>query len=94
MHLEGANSMATSGLVLRSDLLGTGKAISILSGINGFRNKRSHLVGPPFPEFEDRFSAMAGWHFSGDLARCLLIGGCGQSHISARHGCNYLWEQF
>ena len=48
-----------SGLVFRSDLVGTGKAISIVFGINGFRNKRSHLVGPPFPEFEDHFSAMA-----------------------------------
>ena len=59
MHPEGANSMAMSGLVFRSDLVGTGKAISIVFGINGFRNKRSHLVGPPFPEFEDHFSAMA-----------------------------------
>ena len=48
MHLEGANSMATSGLVFRSDLVGTGKAISIIFDINGVRNKRSHLVGPHF----------------------------------------------
>ena len=46
MHPKGANSMAASGLVLRSDLVGTGRAISF--GINGVRNKRSHLVGPPF----------------------------------------------
>ena len=39
----------------------------------------SHLVGPPFPEFKARFSATTGWHFSRDLTRCLLIGGCGQS---------------
>ena len=64
----------------------TVKAITIIFGINGVRNKRSHLVGPPFPEFEDRFSATAGWHFSRDLTRCLLIGGCGQSHVSAKHG--------
>ena len=51
-HPKGANSMAASGLVLRSNLVGTGKAISVLFGINGVRNKRSHLVGPPFPEFK------------------------------------------
>jgi len=50
-HPKGANSMAESGLVFRSDLVGTGRAISILFGINGVRNQRSHLVGPPFPEF-------------------------------------------
>ena len=57
MHPKGANSMAASGLVFRSDLVGTRRAISILFGINGVRNKRSHLVGPPFPEFKARFSA-------------------------------------
>jgi len=30
VHPEGANSMSTSGLVFRSDLVVTGKAISIL----------------------------------------------------------------
>ena len=79
MHPEGANSMAASGLIFRSDLVGTGRAISILFGINGVRNKRSHLVGPPFPEFKARFSATRGWHFLRDLTRHLLIGGCGQS---------------
>ena len=54
--------------------------------MGGGKNQRSHLVGPPFPEFEDCFSAMAGWHFSRDLTRHLLIGGCGQGHISAKHG--------
>ena len=83
MHPKGANSMAMSGLVFRSNLVGTGRAISILFGINGVRNKRSHLVGPPFPEFKARFSATAGWHFS---TRRLLIGGCGQSHISVKDG--------
>jgi len=63
VHPKGANSMAVSGLILRSDLVGTGRAISIYFGINGLRNKRSHLVGPPFPEFKARFSATAGWHF-------------------------------
>ena len=79
-------SMATSGLVFRSDLVGTGRAISILFGINGVRNKRSHPVGPPFPEFKARLLATAGWHFSRDLIRHLLIGGCGQSHVSAKYG--------
>ena len=67
----------------RSDLVGTGRAIF---GINGVRNKRSHLVGPPFPEFKARFSATAGWHFSRDLSRRLLIGGCGQSRVSVKYG--------
>ena len=57
VHLKGANSMAASGLAFRSDLVGTGRAISILFGINGVRNKCSHLVGLPFPEFKARFSA-------------------------------------
>jgi len=83
---KGANSMAASGLVLRSDLVGTGRAISVLFGINGVRNKRSHLAGPPFPELKARFSATAGWHFSRDLTRCLLIGGCGRSHESVKYG--------
>jgi len=50
VHPKGANCMAASGLVFRSDLVGTGWAISILFGINGVRNKLSHHVGPPFPE--------------------------------------------
>ena len=86
VHPKGANSMAASGLVFRSDLVLTGRAISILFDINGARNKQSHLVGPPFPEFKARFSATAGWHFSRDLTRRLLIGGCGQSYVSAKHG--------
>jgi len=53
---------------------------------------RSHLVGPPFPDFKAHFSAAAGWHFLRDLTWCLLIGGCGQSHISVKDGWNYLWE--
>ena len=86
VHPKGANSMAASGLVFISDLVGTGRAISIHFGINGVRNKRSHLVGPPFPEFKARFSATAGWHFLSDLAWCLLIGGCGHSHVSVKYG--------
>jgi len=86
VHPKGANSMAASGLVFRSDLVGTGRAISIIFGINGVRNQQSHLVGPPFLEFKACFSATAGWHFSRDLTKCQLIGGCGQSHVSAKHG--------
>ena len=74
------------GSCLEVTWLALGGAISILFGINGVRNQRSHLVGAPFPEFKARFSAMAGWHFSRYLARRLLIGGCGQSHVSAKHG--------
>ena len=33
LEVKGANSMAASGLVFRSDLVGTGRAISILFGI-------------------------------------------------------------
>ena len=32
--------MATSGFIFRSDLVGTGRAISILFGINGVRNNK------------------------------------------------------
>ena len=64
MHPKGTNSVATSGLVSRSDLVGTGRAIF---DINGVRNKQSHLVGPPFLAFKTRFSATAGWPFSRDL---------------------------
>ena len=86
VYSKGANSMTTSGLVFRSNLVGTGRAISVLFGINAIRNKRSHLVRPPFPEFKARFSATAGWHFSRDLARRLLIGGCCHSHTSVKYG--------
>ena len=87
MHPKGANRMATSGLILRRDLVGTtGRAISVLFGINGVRNKQSHLVGPPFPEFTAHFSATAGWHFSRDLTKRFLIGGCGHSHVSVKYG--------
>ena len=44
VHPKGANSMAASGLVSRNDLVGTGKAISVLFGIMGVRNKQSNLV--------------------------------------------------
>ena len=66
VHPKGTNSVATSGLVSRNDLVGTGRAIF---GIIGVRNKRSHLVGPPFLAFKTRFSATAGWPFSRDLTR-------------------------
>ena len=39
VHPKGANSMAASGLVFRSDLVGTGRAISALFGLNVVRNK-------------------------------------------------------
>jgi len=39
VHPKCANSMAASGLVFRSNLVGTERAISILFGINGVRNK-------------------------------------------------------
>jgi len=39
VHLKGANSMAVSGLISRNDLVGTGRAVSVLFGVNGARNK-------------------------------------------------------
>jgi len=63
VYPKGANSMAASGLVFGNDLVGTGRAVSIFFGINGVRNQRSHLVGPPFPEFMACFSPTAGWQF-------------------------------
>jgi len=44
VHPKGANSMAASGLVFRSYLVGTGRVISILFGINGV----SRIQGPFF----------------------------------------------
>jgi len=35
VHPKVANCMATSGLVFRNDLVGTGRTISVLCGING-----------------------------------------------------------
>jgi len=55
-------------------LVGTGWP---LFGINGLRNKRSHLVGPLFPAFRAHFSATPGWYSSGALTESLLSGGCG-----------------
>jgi len=46
-------------------------------GINGVRNKWSHLVGPPFPAFKVCFLAQASSHFSRVLNGSFLIGGCG-----------------
>ena len=48
VHLKGANSMAASGLISRNNLVGTGRAISVLFGINGDRNKRLTLLGLHF----------------------------------------------
>jgi len=51
VHPKGTNSVATSGLVSRNDLVGTGHGRAIF-GIIGVRNKRSHLAGPPFLAFK------------------------------------------
>jgi len=55
VHPKGANSMAMSGLTCRKALVGTGRAISVLFGINGLRNKPFYLVGPPFLAFTALF---------------------------------------
>ena len=44
VHPKGANTIAASGLVFRSDLVGPGRAISILFGINGVQR-----VQTPWP---------------------------------------------
>jgi len=51
----------------------SGRAISVLTGINGLGNKLSDLIGPPFP------MSYSGRHFLRDLVICLLIHGCGCS---------------
>ena len=83
MHPQGAESKAVSGLGCRKALVSTGRAISVLFGINRLGNKPSHLVGPPFPAFKTHFSATPGWHFPKALIESSLIGGCGYSHVSA-----------
>ena len=85
--------MAASGLISRNDLVGFGRAISVFFGVDGVRKKRSHLVGPPFPAFKARFQ-LRQVGISWDLTRCLLIGGCGQSHVFVKDSWNDLWEQF
>jgi len=51
MHSKGANSMTASGLISRNNLVGTGRAISVVFGINRIGNKQSHLVGPVQDQF-------------------------------------------
>ena len=53
VHPKGANSMAVSGLHSRKVLVGTGRVISVVFGINGLRKWLSCLVGP---HFQARFS--------------------------------------
>ena len=77
VHLKGANNMAMSGLTFIKALAGTGRAISVLFGINRLRNKPSYLVGPPFLAYMACISATPGWHFPRALIESLLIGGCG-----------------
>jgi len=55
VYPKGAKTMAVSGLDSGKALVGTGRAISVLFGINRLRNKQSHLVGPPFPAFKAWF---------------------------------------
>ena len=52
---KGCKQHAESELIPRNNLVGTGRAISVLFGVNRVRNKRSHLVGPPFPAFKALF---------------------------------------
>ena len=59
---------------LRSNLVGTGRAISILFGINGVRNKRSLLVG--LPEFRLRFRRVPIVHVQFTYKHILLLFAC------------------
>ena len=77
MHPKSANNMAMSGLSCRRAFVDAGRAISVLFGINGLRNKPSYLVGPAFLAFTACFSATPGWHFPRALIESSLIGGCG-----------------
>ena len=52
MYSKGANNMAVSGLSCREALIGTGRAISVLFGISGLRNKPLTFVGLQFPMFK------------------------------------------
>ena len=66
VHPKGANSMVVSELTCRKALVGTGRAISVLFGINGLGNKPSYPVGPRFLAFTAHFSATPGsldWEF-------------------------------
>ena len=76
VHPKGANSMAMSGLTCRKALVGTGRAISVLVGINGLRNEPSYFVGSLFLTFIARFSAMPGWHFPIASIESSIIGWC------------------
>ena len=67
----------TAWLACKKVLVGTGRAISVLFGINGLTNKSSYLVGPPFLAFTVHFSATPGWHSSRALIESSLTGGCG-----------------
>ena len=49
----GVGEMGVSALDCTKALVGTGR---ILFGINGFRNKLSHLVGPPLTPFNSIIS--------------------------------------
>jgi len=75
VHPKGANSMAVSGLVSRIDLVGTGRANSVLFGINGVRNKRSHLVEPHFQRSRPFFQLQqVGVSRQTYLGICYLVG--------------------
>jgi len=77
---KSANSMAASGVVSRNDLVGTGRTISVLFGLNGVKKQ---AISPPFPPFKACFQ-LRQVDISLETARRLLMCGSGQSHISVR----------
>jgi len=63
VYSKSANNMAVSGLSCKEALVGTGRAISVLFGISGLRNKPLTFVELQFPMFKACFLAVPGWHF-------------------------------
>jgi len=93
VHLKGANSTTVSGSSLETTCLALGGPfLFCFFGVNGIRNKQFTLT------CRASISSVQGLFFSyGRFAflerlknRCLLIGGCGQTHISIKDGCSYL----
>jgi len=83
---KGANSMAASGLSCTNNMVGTGRAISVLFGMKLETSNLILTCRASFPVFKTHFSAIAGWQFSGDVTRHLLVGGCVYCHVSSKDG--------
>ena len=86
-----ANFLSSMYLLLKKSDMHTNKKkkcnkVGMIASNSSVHNSTLHIFNMERyvgwgPEFKARFSATAGWHFSRDLTRRLLIGGCGQSHV-------------